>query len=233
MKKALLLIFVVSLLFSCTSFIYYPNGANAPLLERKNDFQLGLGIKGASGYVRFAYAITDHLGVQLNINYLNINNPDAGTDRRNSNYYAEAAVGCLRPLQKNFILEGYVGYGHGGCSSIDLVEVASDIIRSNHYKIYAQVDAGFKWKYFNFGLVLREAYINVYQTQINGSVSTTPQMDFFFEPIFFMGLGFKKFKLNAQVGFSDSQFDAIIDYAPFIVSLGLEAKFSLAKPKAE
>jgi hypothetical protein len=233
MKKALLLILVVSLLFSCTSFIYYPNGANAPLLEKKNDLQLGLGIKGASGYARSAYAITDHLGVQFNINYLNVNDPDAGTDRRNSNYYAEAAVGYLKPLQKNFILEGYVGYGHGGCSSIDLAEVASDIISSNHYKIYVQVDTGFKWKYFNFGLALREAYVNVYQTRINSTISNIPQMDFFFEPIFFMGLGFKKFKLNAQVGFSDSQFNAIINYAPFVVSLGIEARFSLAKPTAK
>jgi hypothetical protein len=233
MKKALLFILVVSLLFSCSSFVYYPNGANAPLLEKKNDLQLGLGIKGAGGYVRSAYAITDHLGVQVNINYLNVNDPDVGTDRRNSNYYAEAAVGYFKQLQNNFILEAYVGYGHGGCSSIDPVEVASDIIDSKHIKIYAQVDAGFKWKYFNFGLALREAYVNVYQTEINGSVSHTPQMDFFFEPIFFVGLGFEKVKLNAQVGFSDSQFDAIINYAPFIVSLGFEAKFSLTKPKAE
>jgi hypothetical protein len=233
MKKALLLVLIVSLFFSCSSFVYYPNGANAPLLEKKNDLRLGLGIKGASGYVRSAYAITDHLGVQLNINYLNVNDPDAGTDRRNSNYYAEAAAGYYKQLQNNFILEGYVGYGHGACSSIDPVDASSDIINSKHYKIYAQVDAGFKWKYFNFGLALREAYVNVYQAEINGLASNAPQMDLFFEPIFFLAIGPEKFKVNAQVGFSDSQFSSIINYAPFIVSLGLEAKFSLAKPKAE
>jgi len=233
MKKTVLLILVISLFFSCTSFVYYPNGANAPLLEKKNDLQLGLGMKGAGGYARSAYAVTDHLGVQLNINYLNVNDPDAGTDRINSNIYAETAVGYFKKIQNNFVLEGYVGYGLGGCSSIDPAEVISDMISSSHYKIYAQVDAGFTWKYFNFGLALREAYVNVYETRINGTISNTPKMDFFFEPVLFVGLGFEKFKINAQAGFSDSQFDAIINYAPFIVSLGIEARFSLAKRTAE
>lgn len=231
MKKALLLIVVVSFFFSCTSFIYYPNGVNAPLLQEKNELHVNLAIKGFGGDIQGAYAFSDHFSTQLNINLLDVFGTELGVPHNSGQYYGEAAIGYFTSLSPKFVVEAYIGTGHG---TTFFRNTDTDVLRTTSYhKIYAQVDAGFRTRNFKLGIAMREALVNAYRTKINGASTTDKYIDTFFEPVIFLALGGEKYKLNAQLGFSDSQFDAIINYAPFIISLGLEAKFSLAKPKAE
>ncbi|GEM_PF-1124024 len=231
MKKALLLIFIVSLFFSCTSFIYYPNGINAPLLQEKDELQVNLAIKGLGGDIQGAYAFSNHFSTQLNINMLDVFGNEFGVAHNSGQYYGEAAIGYYASITPGFVFEAYLGTGHG---TTFFRNTNTDVLRTTDYhKIYAQLDAGFRTKNFKIGLAFREAFVNAYKEKIDGVVTGDQYMDTFFEPVIFMALGGKKYKINAQLGFSEAQFDAIIDYAPLIVSLGLEANFSLAKTKPE
>ncbi len=88
-------------------------------------------------------------------------------------------------------------------------------------------------KILNLGIAFREAYVSAYLTKIDGVDQNIQGADFFFEPILFLAIGADRLKLNAQAGLSYASNASISNYPPFIFSLGLEAKFSLAKPKAE
>ena len=57
MKNTILFVVIAALFLSCSSFVYYPNGANAPLLTQKDDVQIAVGIKGFGGDIRSAYAV--------------------------------------------------------------------------------------------------------------------------------------------------------------------------------
>ncbi len=225
MKKALILLLIIPLFFSCTSFIYYPNGANAPLFKEKGETQLALGVKDLGGDIRSAYALNNWFAVQVNANLLDVTGTEFGIAHNSGQYYCEGAIGFYKPLSERFVFEGYLGSGLGTAFSR---KTETDYLRTtNYHKVYAQLDIGFRSKYFNIGLAVREAFVNAYRTKVNGSITGDQYIDTFFEPILFLALGPEKFKINAQAGFSDSQFSAINNYAPFIFALGLETRFSL------
>lgn len=225
MKKFFILLLIVPFFFSCTSFIYYPNGANAPLFKEKGEMQLALGIKGLGGDIRSAYALSDYFAMQINANFLDVFGTEFGVAHNSGQYYGEGAIGFYKPLSERFIFEGYLGTGLG---TTFFRNTEIDYLRTtNYHKIYAQLDVGFRSKYFNIGLAIREAFVNAYCTKINGVITGDQYVDTFFEPILFLALGSEKFKINAQAGFSDSQFSIINNYAPFIFGLGLETRFSL------
>ena len=225
MKNTILFIVIVALLLSCSSFVYYPNGANAPLLTQKDEIQLAVGIKGFGGDMRSAYAISDKFGIQFNANLLNVTATEFGTEYRNGNYYGEAAFGYFKKMAPHVIFEAYLGAGTGRSLSENL---NNGILRTTNYsKLYLQQDIGLRYKNLDFGLAVREAYVNASKTKIDGVDQNIQQVDIFIEPILFLAIGFEKFKINAQAGISDSQFDWIINYAPFIFSAGVEYRFNL------
>jgi hypothetical protein len=194
-------------------------------LTEKNEAQIALGIKGFGGDLRSAYALTDNIGLQLNANLLNITNTELGTEYRNGNFYLESAVGYYKELVPKLVFEAYLGAGLGRSMAHNL---NTGSIRTTDYsKIYLQQDIGFRSKYFDIGIAVREAYVNAYRTLRDGVDQDNESMDIFIEPILFLAVGFEKFKINAQAGISDSQFSWINSYAPFIFSLGIETRFTL------
>lgn len=224
MKNAIIVIVMVFLLFSCSSFVYYPNGANAPLLTHKDEVQVAAGIKGFGGDIRTAYALTDKIGVQMNANILNVDVTELGVSYLNGNYYGEAAIGFYKPISSIFVFETYAGAGTGITSSKN--DDTGVTKTTNYQKFYLQQDFGLRWKFIDFGFAVREAFVNASKTKIDGVDQNITKMDLFIEPILFLALGVDKFKINAQAGFSDSQFDWITSYAPFIFSLGIETRFT-------
>lgn len=231
MKKTLLFLISVILLFSCSSFLYYPNGVNAPLLTEKNDAQVSLGIKGFGGDIRSAYAFSNHLGVQFNANLLNVENTetvfDVSTDYRNGNYYGEIAGGYFNEIIPKLVVEAYIGTGAGQSFSENLNN--GQIRRSNYSKIYLQQDIGFHSKIIDVGLAFKEAYVNVYKTYIDGMDQNIAGSDLFFESFLFLSIGYDKFKINAQAGISQSTYASALNYPPFILSVGFDYRFKLNK----
>ncbi len=227
MKRILIVLIFGLLFFSCSSFVYYPNGANAPLLTEKDEMQLALGIKGFGGDIRSAYALTNHFGVQANLNLLNIANTELGTEYRNGNYYAEAAAGFFTPVLPFLVIEAYAGGGLGRTFSHNL---DNGSMRTTDYgKIYLQQDIGLRTRFVDFGIAVREAFVHAYMTKRDGVDQNVDEMDIFIEPILFLSVGPEKFKINAQAGISDGMLSWINSYAPFIFSLGVESRFSLKK----
>lgn len=225
MKNTVLIIVIAVLLLSCSSFVYYPNGVNAPLLTHKDETQISIGIKGFGGDIRTAYAVSDKFGVQLNANLLNLSATEFGTEYRNGNYYGEVALGYYKEMVPHIVFEAYLGAGTGKTISDN---TTSSTLRTTDYsKVYLQQDVGLHYKNIDFGLAIREAYVNASKTKIDGVDQNIQQMDIFIEPILFLAVGFEKFKINFQAGFSDSQFDWITSYAPFIFSAGIEYRFDL------
>jgi hypothetical protein len=226
MKKTLLLILVVSLFFSCSSFMYYPPAANAPLFTEKDELKVSAGLKGYAGYVRSAYSVSNHIAFQLNANLLNLKVTELSTEYLNSNLYAESAVGVYFPFAKHFVAECYLGGGLGITGANNLT---NDILTlRNHGRVYLQGNIGYRSKYFEAGLVLKEALVAVYKERVNASITANQYLDSFLESLVFIAVGGEKFKVNLQAGLSYSQF-SVISYAPFIISLGVETRFLLLK----
>lgn len=222
MKKFMFLFIPVFFLFSCSSFIYYPNGVNAPLLSEKKEIQLSAAVKGFGVDLRSAFALSNHIGLQLNANTINITNTELGTRYRNGNYYGEAAIGIFTSPRPRLVIEGYLGTGSGISYSKNLD--MNSLRTTNYNKLYLQQDIGLRTRYIDFGFALREAFVDAWETRINGVDQEERAMDMFIEPLMFLAVGFEKFKINAQAGLSYSQFNRIDMYAPFIFSVGLESR---------
>jgi hypothetical protein len=184
MSKAIALVLIAFLFFSCTSFIYYPNGANAPLLQEKNELQINAKIKGLGGDIQGAWAFSDHFATQLNVNVLDVFGTEMGISHNSGQYYGEAAIGYYTHLAPRFVFEAYLGSGLGSTFSKNL---DTDVLRvTNYHKVYAQVDMGFVSRNFKIGLAFREALVNAYKTKYNGVTTTDQYVDTFFEPVLFM-----------------------------------------------
>ncbi|MDZ7796448.1 MAG: hypothetical protein U5N56_05115 [Candidatus Marinimicrobia bacterium] len=222
MKKFMIFLLAVFFLFSCSSFIYYPNGVRHSLIERKKEMQFSAAVKGLGVDLRSAFALSDHVGFQLNANAVNITNTELGTRYWNGNYYGEVAVGIFTSLRPWLVIEGYLGTGSGISYSKDLD--INSLRTTNYNKLYLQQDIGLRTRYIDFGFALREAFVDAWKTRIDGIDQEERAMDMFIEPLVFLAVGFEKFKINAQAGLSYSQFNGINMYAPFIFSVGLESR---------
>lgn len=222
MKSIIRLAFCSILFFSCSSVTYYPNGANAPLLEAKKDLYLNASIRGMGADLRAAYALTDRIGLQFNVNAINFESTEFENDYHNGQYYAETAAGFYKPLSSVYVLEQYTGIGAGQSFSRNK---STNVLRTTDFvKAYVQFDAGFRWRFFSLGLAAREAFVYTAASRYDGIPEGIEKADLFFEPFIFLGIGPEKFRLNAEAGISLSHF-AAISYAPFIFSAGFETRF--------
>lgn len=226
MKKILLLITIVTLLISCSNFMYYPSVANTPLLQSKDEIQISAGLKGYSGYLTAAYGLTDHFALQGGGNLLYLDVTELGEDYKIGNLNAELAAGFYFPFAKKIVAEIYFGGGLGTSSANHIN--TSTLTTRNFGKLYFQGDIGFKGRHLKAGIAIKEVLVNVYREKTDGVDTGLSYWDMFFEPFLFLSIGGEKHKVTIQAGLSDSQFN-VIDYAPFIVALGYEYQFLLSK----
>ncbi|MCF7832050.1 MAG: hypothetical protein K9N05_00555 [Candidatus Marinimicrobia bacterium] len=229
MKKLFILLIIISLFYSCSTYVYYPNGLNAPLLKEKGDIQLSLSLLNGGVDIQSAYSPIKNLGLQINANLTNLNDTEVNTDRRSGNYYFEGAAGFYKPLNTNTIFEAYIGTGAG--RTFTHSDDAGTYRNTNYFKLYGQVDMGLKWKYINFGLAMREGLVNIYKNDEDNIIDDPKIFEMFFEPAIFMAVGAEKFKAKFQLGYSQSHFSAIFSYPFIIMSAGVEYKFSIGGNK--
>lgn len=222
MRKSFLLFAVVLLTFSCSSVVYYPVTANAPLFQEKDEVRLSLGIRGLGGDLHAACAIGQHLALMANANIVQFSSTEFETDYKNGQRYGDLAAGYFKPLGSFFVVESYAGAGAGSSYSENL---NTGVLRtSDFYKAFLQVNAGFRWKYITLGVSARESFVHAAAPRYDGIVSGQAESDLFFEPALFLGIGPEKFRINAQAGLSYAHF-VNISYSPFILSLGMETRF--------
>ncbi len=224
MKKILLIIIVISLFCSCSSFVYYPSAANAPLFKEKQEMKVSLGLKGYSAYVSSAYALSDNFAIQANGHVLRIKNTELGNELVNRNFYGEAALGFYFPFVDKFVAEFYFGTGNG-FTGYD--NITSTTIKNNyHVKAFIQGDIGYTTPFFDAGLILKGSYVLVYKELIDGVENNNPQQDIFYEPLLFLKFGSEQHKVAIEGGLAFSHVQAM-SYAPLILTLGYEYNFKL------
>jgi len=223
MKKLIMLILVISIFYSCSSFVYYPSVANAPLLQEKDETKVSVGIKGYSLYLNTSYAVTDHIAVQINGHLLSLPVSESGDDYKNGNAYTEMAIGLYYPFAKNFVAELYLGGGLGYTGYQNISSGTST--HRFHNKIFLQGDLGFTLSGFEIGFLIKGSYVDVFMERVNGVDSGNQKMDIFFEPAVFMKFGWDQHKINLQAGLSFATYTNI-SYAPFILAVGYEYSFS-------
>jgi hypothetical protein len=176
MKRALLYLpFILVFFTGCNPVYYTPNSTNIPMLREKNEIQatgyFGGGaeasILGATG----AYAITNSIGLMMNVTYfsdapIDLESNTNTIDFENLNYnpisnslHAEVGVGLFKGLfeEKHFIFETYAGYG---------IFSNNKVLNSTHsvsyliHRPFIQPSISFRHKNFEAAYGLRIARIN-------------------------------------------------------------------------
>jgi hypothetical protein len=229
MNKTIGFLLIVLLFCSCSSFIYYPTGINAPLLKEKDELLI-VATGGWNGLdVQSAYAITDKIGIQINLNLMKAEVTELNTSYINGQNYVEAAAGVYKPLSELFIVEGYGGAGLG--RSFSTLVSSSSTRETDYFKVYAQGNIGLRSKFLTAGIAARQALVSTQRSRRDGipieEEHYDPAVELFFEPEIFLALGIEKLKVCARAGLSFHILNNIDNHSPFIVALGLETRFNL------
>ncbi len=156
--KKLILFLVIAFLASCSPLYYAPNAPNVPLFQEKNElsaaaaFSWGDEIKSIQ--IQTAYAFDSSMAIQVNGMY----------SIRDENFYGtylEGAFGLFDNVSKNWVFEGYIGFGAGdiyreyqtpSCSTTSRAEQG---FKATFNKIFFQPSIGYTSKDFEFAFTYR------------------------------------------------------------------------------
>ncbi|RAJ87253.1 hypothetical protein CLV59_1012 [Chitinophaga dinghuensis] len=129
---------------ACRTTVYVPSPTNAPALKEKHEFKATVGPNS----IQTAFAITDHLAIMANGQYVyrsNLFSSDGqtqssnGYDRYVQGGSGEAAIGYFLPIKdrgrKSAIFDVYAGYGTGGFNTLDRNYDKKYAANANDYKI--------------------------------------------------------------------------------------------------
>jgi hypothetical protein len=104
----------ISLLFSnCSKTIYIVNQQNIPSFEKEKEFKasasLGMqGEVGIGGNLNMAYAIDNKFATIAGASFLS-----EGIFLKTNGFYSYLGIGYYKSLNRQFVFESYMGYGHG------------------------------------------------------------------------------------------------------------------------
>jgi len=204
---------------------YTPNMVNTPLLTKEGEFQATIGT-GTSGIdPQLAYAISDQVGVMLNVSYAN--RSDTGSKNFHKHIFAEMGAGYSIPLGDHGQFEVY---GGGGMGMVDAKYGYHDIFstyvedRSSATitRLFLQPTIGLTNNVFDGSFTTRLIMLNVNNNDSAFKSSTwTP----YIEPTFTAKVGWKYVKMVFQVGYS-FHLKELLNYRnqPFMFSVGLIGK---------
>lgn len=223
------LFFAVLVTFSCAP-LYIPNNANTPLLSQKGEGTLAVNYGFSGLNLHSAYAPANHIGVMLNGSYLNTRDQ---SDRHGDDYlrkqrFCEIAVGYFKEIDENAVTEIYLGAGLGKSASKDnYLPFSSTEVHAegNYYRLFVQPNLGMKYKILEMGAGLRACYVNFTKIEYENYELTGSGSDYFFEPVFFVGLGGPVVKFQAQLGLSmKAKEEDVATYEPLILGFGISAR---------
>jgi hypothetical protein len=152
-------IFVKMLLFfslisavGCSPVYYKPNLMNVPNFCNKDEAFLVANLCDVGSEVQAAYAVTDHIGVQ--VNYATFSNKKTTETTQNTSpqnvttgLLTEGAIGYYEPFGEGFAFGIYAGYGVGNVQNNWNTQGSSS---ANLSKIFIQPTLGLKAKYFEW-----------------------------------------------------------------------------------
>lgn len=95
----------------CSPKFYTPNTQNAPMLQQQGQANVTVAGNGNQVELQGAYAVSDHIGVQLNGGLFIPKDTDKGNG--GSGNFVEVGAGYYTPLSDNITFEAYGLFGKG------------------------------------------------------------------------------------------------------------------------
>jgi len=234
MKKIIPIIISI-LITGCSPSYYVPNSQNIPIMKSKGQANFGIGIKQseytASYEFQGAYAITNHVAMQLNADLI------YSADIESKGNMLEIGAGYYKKIAPDFVFETYGLLYFGNLKIKDIStqnnynDFSADIIR-----LGIQPSLSYNRKYFTASISTRLANLNYYN--INGNYYND-EYDINYlkrnnsyrliEPALTLQTGFKDIKLQLQYVYSYNLTDPSFEQELNIISLGL--KFNIDPKK--
>lgn len=195
----------------CTP-VYIRPPAVVPLLAEKGNVHVAAtgGTDGAG--VQAAVAATDALGL------LALGSVDPTGDDQHA--YGEGGLGFFVPFDIGRF-EVYSGLGAG----VSEARSGDDNAEGWYLRPFAQMTLGLSTDVFDIGASVRGAMVHYSFSEIDGVQVDQTETAFFFEPTGFMRLGYRQFKLEAQVGFASPNPGRPLEAETLHVSFGLRGFF--------
>lgn len=212
MRKNRSILFTLPLLatFLVTScVVYHPHNVDIPLLHQRGQLQLDASASLSAPLfaapavnATASYAPFNHLGVQA-----------AASFTSPHYYYFQGAAGTWF-TSGNFVVEGYLGYGHGR-SLIDSTESSINRnyqIDGNYNLYFGQINLGLADLadgHIDMGLGLKGGYLtpNFKQTEylaegLSQETSSYADPSFLIQPQLMFRFGFSKLKFSFNLGYT-------------------------------
>jgi hypothetical protein len=238
MKSWVWLLFVMA---GCTS-VYVPNARNSPLLRKAGEVQASVGF-GNGLDVQGAVAVTNHIGLMANYNYLDLRSSQYSSKPSNEDYsyhnFFEAGLGYFENQDK-WCYEIFAGYGRGEGASYDNYVWWGDqnVKATGHYdRIFIQPAFGINKSRFQFSFAPRMSIVDFKEFKTDASTFTIHENPkFFFEPAVLgrMNLMNNRCFFGFQLGFSvPVASDVFYEYRPVQFSAGLGFRFGGVRAQDE
>jgi len=213
-------IIIPLVLFQACSTMYIPPSMSTPLLDKKNDGQVDMGVSTNSVYLSGGYAFSEKYALIAhgNLSYFNFYKR---FDNKNSRYnasgfyfdpfptnafahrYAEFGVGrynLLSSTTEKLELFGGGGYGYA---------TENQIYKNKYWVGFVQGNMGRKWKVIELGLSFRMAYSGFhfsYHSQTNSTNDIRLKFNnIHVEPLLFFRVGYDPAHFFLRAGISKTQ----------------------------
>jgi hypothetical protein len=204
------------LFISCVAPLYIPNGINVPLMKEKGDANFRFGNSLSGHDFQSSYAISDEIGLMLNVNYC----PLGYADSHRKHKFVEIGIGRFKKYKKYGIVELYSGLGIGTATAAENEPLFSGteitITNGRYIRLFTQCGIGGRSELLDLGLYCREIYHNFYY--IDNPHTDYARQNFRLEPVFFLGFGPPVFRLETQYGFSFNILSSGIDTGPLMLN---------------
>jgi len=198
---------------SCSPVYYAPNTHNVPLLQKKNEGVVGLHVADQRGELQAAFALTDRLGIMMNVAAIHPKNDEDGDGGKGDIF--EFGGGYFGVLRGKFMFESYAMLGFGNLenhfpSTLAANPFTTGKIKGQFLRYAVQPSIGFKSSYFDAALSLRMAELHYSKISGNLTFGSEDQVQyledhknhFLLEPALTVRGGFDYLKLQIQLGLS-------------------------------
>lgn len=255
--------FAAIILSSCSQYYYMPNSQNVPLFSKKNELTGSVnfyppggtgsfsGRQSSGGELQTAYAVGNHLAVQINAgDGSGMDKSDINDNAHGGGGYFEGGVGYFLPFgtQKRFVFETYSIFSLGWMNTTYTgtgSSGANGSINAGMKRLAIQPSIGFKAKHFEIAFSLRAGGVNY--SGVRGNLSLPDESNheinqqdylnqnkkqFFIEPAITMKAGWPSVKGQLQIGESTDETNSQFPYVHNWFSIGLNFNIYVKKEKA-
>jgi hypothetical protein len=223
MRSTFLLLFVLVIISSCTTF-YFPNARNLPMFSSKGEFQASASFIGGYNF-ESAYAASNKIGVSVNGMYSNFKTSNPGS--RDEHFLGETAIGYYKNTE-NYYFDTWIGYGLGRADSGDSATILNPthFIKGNYQRFFIQPSLGFRDGNFYSGFATRLSMLNLSDmkgVESGKAITYDSTPAFFIEPTAIGKYFFGKFYVTSQFGFTFQigSLNNEVTYIPFHFSFGI------------